>query len=218
MKKPNILNSFNILQKVTIEENNAVLFYFGDTPNWGKTEVIKDVVNSSDFYEVIEINLNLDYEDLISLYWKVHRYAGEEFFIEIDNDKMKIWQGEISECEEEWESFDDLDDEILFLNYKKYNVEKTSEDWKNDYENLRKRYYSLYNKKTIQLDSFREKIKLELKVKIEKDFVQLINTKRNSDSFTQEEVNKVISLALNDNNSGVRIDLLTEFLYDEFKK
>ncbi|SFN61634.1 hypothetical protein SAMN05444143_1422 [Flavobacterium succinicans] len=218
MKKPNILNNLNILQKVTIEENNTILFFFGDTPNWNKKEVIKDVVNSDDFYEVIEINFNFDYKDLTRLYWKIHRYIGEEFFIEFDNGKINIWEGEISDNEECWGTFDDLEDEILIINYKKYNVQKSSQDWKNDYENLRKRYYSLYKKKKIQLDDFREKIKSELKEKIEKHLEQKIKQKRNyinSDNFTEEDVNQVISLALNDLHNGVRIDLFTEFLYNE---
>ena len=218
MEKRNILNNLNVLQKVTFGEDNSILFSFGDTPNWNKKETIKDVINSNDFYEVVEIKFNLDYENLTKLFWKIHRYIGEDFFIEQDNDRINIWEGEISDYEESWGTFDDLEDEILIVNHKKYNIQKSAQDWKNDYENLRKRYYSLYNKKKIQLDDFRQKIKLELKEKIEKRFEQKNNQKKNYinlDNFTNEDISQIIDLALNDLHNGVRIDLFTEFLFDE---
>ncbi|WP_343705957.1 hypothetical protein [Flavobacterium sp.] len=143
MEKSNILNRFGILQKIEIRENSTVLLYFGDIPSWTKNEIIKETVDLLDFYEVFEINFNLNHLDTVSLYWKVHRYVGEKFLISIDKNKMNIWNGDIHEYEEEWNFFDDLDDEISITNYLKYNVPKTVQDWKTDYMKLEKRYYSL---------------------------------------------------------------------------
>jgi len=217
MEKPNIINSFNVLQNIIIEENN-ILFSFCDVHNWEKNEVINYQLQSSDFYEIVEVNFNLDHADLLDLYWKIRRYIGEELFI-VENDvKINFYKGEISEYDEEWGLFDDLDDEILILNYKKYNIQKSLQDWKNDYESLQKRYYSLYKKKRIQVENFREKIKLELKEKIEKRLEQqIISNKyyKNNDVLSHEEVNKIIEIALDDNYNGLKNDLFTEFLFDE---
>ncbi|SNR36705.1 hypothetical protein [Flavobacterium sp. ov086] len=217
MEKPNIINSFNVLQNIIIEENN-ILFSFCDVHNWEKNEVINYQLQSSDFYEIVEVNFNLDHADLLELYWKIRRYIGEELFI-VENDvKINFYKGEISEYDEEWGLFDDLDDEILILNYKKYNIQKSLQDWKNDYESLQKRYYSLYKKKRIQVENFREKIKLELKEKIEKRLEQqIISNKyyKNNDVLSHEEVNKIIEIALDDNYNGLKNDLFTEFLFDE---
>lgn len=147
MEKPNILNTLNILQKVEIGENSTVLFYFGDIANWTKNQFVHGIGDPVDFYEVFEINFNLNHEDILSLYWKIRRYVGEKFLIAFDENKMNIWNGEIHEYEEEWNFFDDLDDEILILNYSKYNAPKTAQDWKNDYTKLEKRYYSLLEEK-----------------------------------------------------------------------
>ncbi len=143
MKKHNILNTLNILQKIEIDENKAVLLYFGDIPSWGKNEFVTGTGAPLDFYEVFEVNFNLNYTDVVSLYWKIHRYVGEKFLIAVDDNKMNIWNGEIHECEEEWSFFDDLDDEFSIVNYLKYNVPKTVQDWKADYMKLENRYYSL---------------------------------------------------------------------------
>ncbi|WP_316634663.1 hypothetical protein [uncultured Flavobacterium sp.] len=216
MEKPNIINSFNILQNIRIEQNN-VLFSFSDVHNWEKNEVVNYQHQSSDFYEVVEVSFNLDHADLFNLYWKIKRYIGEEFFIVVSNDKINIYKGEISNYEEEWGLFDDLDNDILILNYKKYKIQKSSEDWKNDYESLQKRYYLLYKKKKIQIDNLREKIKLELKEKIEKRLEQQIiaNKKyKNSDILTQDEVTQIISIALGNNYNSLRENLSTEFLFD----
>ncbi|WP_291144765.1 hypothetical protein [Flavobacterium sp. UBA7680] len=148
MEKQNILNTLYVLQKVEIDENNDVLFYFGDIPSWTKNEYMQEIGGPVDFYEVFKINLNLDHADKVSLYWKVTRYVGEKFLIAIDKNKMNIWNGNKDEDIEQWNFFDDLDDEILILNYSKYNVPKNVQDWKNDYMKLEKRYYSLLNEKS----------------------------------------------------------------------
>ncbi|WP_431244993.1 hypothetical protein ACQ9BO_12825 [Flavobacterium sp. P21] len=147
MEKPNIINTLNILQKVEIGESTAILFYFGDIPIWTKNEFVQEIGDPIDFYEVFEINFNLNHGDAVSLFWKIRRYVGEKFLIAFDKNKMNIWKGEIYEDEEEWSLFDDIDDEILILNYSKYNVPKTVQDWKNDYMKLEKRYYSLLQEK-----------------------------------------------------------------------
>ncbi|MCD0469262.1 hypothetical protein [Flavobacterium sp. JAS] len=217
MEKPNIINSFNVLQNIIIEENN-VLFSFSDVHNWGENGEINYQLQSSDFYEVVEVNFNLDHADLLDLYWKIRRYIGEEFFIVENGDRINIYKGEICDYEEEWGLFDDLDDDILILNYKKYNIQKSLQDWKNDYESLQKRYYSLYKKKRIQVENFREKIKLELKEKIEERLEQqnFSNKKyKNTDVLSQDEVNKIIEIALDDNYNDLRNDLFTESLFEE---
>jgi len=147
MENPNVLNTLNVLQKVEIDENNDVLFYLGDIPSWTKNEFTRGINGPVDFYEVFKINLNLTHADKISLYWKARRFVGEKFLITIDKNKMNIWKGELDEYEEQWSFFDDLDDYILILNYSKYNVPKTVQDWRNDYEKLEKRYYSLLNER-----------------------------------------------------------------------
>lgn len=148
MEKPNILNTLYTLQKVEIRENTTVLFYFGDIPSWAENEFSYVIGDSVDFYEVFEINFNWSYTDIVNLYWKIHRYVGEKFLIAITKNEMNIWNGNKDEDIEQWNFFDDLDDEILILNYSKYNVPKNVQDWKNDYMKLEKRYYSLLNEKS----------------------------------------------------------------------
>ncbi|WP_426278919.1 hypothetical protein ACN9MN_06740 [Chryseobacterium sp. S-02] len=154
-KHLNILNTkpINILQKILFGEQNTIIFYFGDTPNWSKTEIIKDVAVPSDYYEMIEITFNLKYNDLADLYWKINRYCGEEMFLQLNGDTLSFWEGEVVDFEEYWGTFDDLEDNIPILHHKKSNVLKSSDDWKSDYENLRARYYRLYK----ELWSLREK-------------------------------------------------------------
>lgn len=147
MEKPKILNTLNVLQKVEISKNSTVLLYFGDIPSWAKNEFVHGVANPVDFYEVFEINFNWSHTDIVSLYLRVHRYVGEKFLIAINKNEMNIWNGDTHEDEEQWNFFDDLDDDILILNYLKYNVSKTVQDWQNDYMKLEKRYYSLLNEK-----------------------------------------------------------------------
>ncbi|WP_289658398.1 hypothetical protein [Flavobacterium panacagri] len=147
MENPNVLNTLNVLQKVEIDENNDILFYLGDIPSWTINEFRLGMNGPVDFYEVFKINLNLNHADKVSLYWKARRFVGEKFLITINKDRMNIWKGELDEYEEQWNFFDDLDEEILILNYSKYNVPKTVEDWKNDYTKLEKRYYSLLQEK-----------------------------------------------------------------------
>jgi hypothetical protein len=143
MEKPNILNTLNILKKVEMGENSTILLYFGNIPNWNQNDFSYNIGESVDHYEVVEVNFDLEYSDKVDLYWKIHRYIGERSFITVENNFISLWRGEITDYEEQWNYFDDLDDEILILNYKKYNVEKTMQDWKTDYMKLEKRYYSL---------------------------------------------------------------------------
>lgn len=147
MEKPNILNTLNILQKVEIGENTTILFYFGDIPAWTKNEFVHEIGDPADFYEVFEINFNLNHADVVSLYWKIRRYAGEKVLIAFNENKMNIWSGEIHQYEEEWSFFDDLDDEILIFNFSKYNVLKSVQDWKNDYMKLEEILFVIRRKK-----------------------------------------------------------------------
>jgi len=211
MKKPGILNDLNVLQKVVLGDGNSILFYFGDIPNWKKKDLVKDATNLVAHYEVVEIVFDLDSANLNNLYWKLHRYKGEELFLQLKNGQVSIWQGEASDHEEYWSSFDDFEDAFSIVSHKIYNVKKSAEDWKNDYENLLKSYYSLYLKKKIQLDDFREKIKIELKGKIEQRIVQKINHKK---LLNEDDINQILDLALNDLHNGVRVDLYDDFLYD----
>ncbi|WEK71570.1 MAG: hypothetical protein P0Y62_08385 [Candidatus Chryseobacterium colombiense] len=151
----NILNTghFNILQKISFGEKNMIIFYFGDIPDWKKKEVIKDVVVPSDDYEVVEITFNLNYNDLADLYWKLNRYCGEEMFLQLNDDAVNFWEGEVTDFKEYWGTFDDLEENIPIVHHKKYTAPKSSDDWKRDYESLRARYYILYN----ELLSLKEK-------------------------------------------------------------
>lgn len=218
-KKRNILNTLklNILQKIILKENNTLIFYFGDTPNWRENCLIKDFIKMSDYYEVFKIQVNLDSKTLTELYWKIHRYSGQEMFLEVDNNYLNIWEGEISDYEEYWGSFDDLEDELPLLKYEKYTELKNAIDWKTDYESLRANFYSLYNKKNFQIKEFREKIKQELKEKINTRIEQKKQSKKNysnSESFTEQEINDIINLAFDDFHNGIKVDLFTEFIYD----
>ncbi|MTH14544.1 hypothetical protein [Flavobacterium sp. LC2016-01] len=147
MEKPRIINTLNILQKIEMVVNANVLFYFSDIPNWSQNEFLYGVGEPVDYYEVVEINFNLDYSERVDLYWKIHRYIGEKSFLTVENNSVNFWKGEITEYEEEWGCFDDIDHEILILNFSKYNVPKNVQDWKNDYMKLEKRYFSILNEK-----------------------------------------------------------------------
>lgn len=207
MKSQNILNSLNILQKINLGDNNSILFYFGDTPNWNDNNVIKDVIEPKNHYEVVQVFCD---QKLTDLYWKLHRYSGEEMFLQKDKNKINIWEGEISDYEEFWGTFDDIE-EIEYKDYKFFTIEKSAEDWKRDYENLRKRYYSLYKKKTLQLNEYRNALLEEFKAKIESRAKSLENFGHTIDSRL---LNQVYS-ALNDEHSGTKISSIVDFIYEK---
>ena len=206
MKNLNIINNLNILQKISLGENNSILFYFGDTPNWKDKSVIKDVIEPKNYYEVVKIICD---KELTDSYWKLHRYSGEEMFLQKDINKINIWEGEISDYEEYWGTFDDIE-EIEYKNYEFYTVEKSSDDWKRDYENLRERYYSLYKRKTLQLNEYRNALQEELKTKIESRVKSIEDYGHSVDKRLLEQVYS----ALNDKHSGTRISSIVDFIFE----
>lgn len=207
MKNLNIINKLNILQKVNLGENNSVLFFFGDTPNWKDKNVIKDITEPKNYYEVVQVFCDQEINDL---YWKLHRYSGEEMFLQKEANKINIGEGEISDYEEYWGTFDDIE-EIEYKDYKSFTIEKSAEDWKRDYENLRKRYYSLYKKKTLQLNEYRNALQDEFKAKIEFRVKSLENY---GNTIDNRLLNQVYS-ALNDEHSGIKISSIVDFIYDK---
>lgn len=215
-----ILNSknLNILQKIVLKDNNTLAFYFGDTPNWRKNNIIKDVVEISDFYEVIIIKIDLSSDDLSKLFWKIHRYSGEEMVLEIKENNLIIWEGDVSGPIEYWGTFNDIEEEIPILKYEKFAELKSAMDWKTDFNSLRTSFHSLYRKKNFQIKEFREKIKQELEEKINGRIEQSLQSKKKCnkpESFTEQEVNDIVNLALDDLNNGIKVDLFAEFIYDE---
>lgn len=197
MKDLNILNNLNVLQKVSLGENNSILFFFGDTPDWSNKNVIYDVVEPKAYFEVIKIFAK---ENLTDLYWKAHRYSGERMFLEVEGNTINIWEGEISDYQEYWGAFDDLDN-IEYTTYEFYTVEKTADDWQKDYEKLRKRYYSLYNKKSLQLQEYKTALQDEFKNNIESRVERLKSKKHSIDNRLLSEVTSV----LNSDHSGISV-------------
>lgn len=213
MKDLKILNTLAlcILQKVTLENDSIVRFYFGDTPDWSRKGHIKDVVDPSESYEVIEVKFSMTHNQITDLYWKIHRYIGEEMFLQLSEpNKVSIWEG-VSEFEEDWGFFDDLEDGYTIVSYKVYNSEKQLEDWRREYVQLRKQFYSLHHKKKFQMNELREKIKEEIKGKIES---RLEYKTAQKTLLTEDDVKQVISLALNDLYNGIAFNLYDEFIFE----
>ena len=206
MKNLNIINSLNILQKINFGENNSILFYFGDTPNWNDKNVIKDVTEPKNHYEVVQIFCE---QELTDFYWKLHRHSGEEMFLQKEENKINIWEGEICDYEEYWGTFDDIE-EIEYKEYKSFTIEKSAEDWKRDYENLRKRYYSLYKKKTLQLNEYRNALQDEFKNNIE---IRVKSMENYGHTVDKRLLDQVFS-ALNDEHSGIKISSIVDFIYE----
>jgi hypothetical protein len=205
MKNLKILNELNILQKVTLGVDNSILFFFGDTPNWN-VNTIFDVSNPKDYYQVIEIKVE---KELSNLYCKVKRYAGEQMFLQLEDDKINIWEGEISEYEQYWGTFDEIED-FKHTNYRVYQQEKSAEDWKTEYMKLRKNYHSLYEKKSFQLKEYRLALQKEFKAKIDTRVEHLKNRRHKVDDKTLDQV----YYALNDEHSGYKISSVVDFIFE----
>lgn len=53
-------------------------------------------------------------------------------FLHLDENVINIFDGEITEHQEEWNFFDDIE-HLDSTDYQSYQVLKTAEDWKNDF-------------------------------------------------------------------------------------
>lgn len=208
MEKPKIINHLNLLCKLTLESDASILFLFGDVPRWDKKEIITDTNPPKNYYDAVKIHFD---KDVTNLYWRMHRYTGEEMFLYLENNKLAIFEGEINDDQESWNYFDDLEDELPIKHYEVYTVEKTAADWKNDYENLRNKYHSLFQKKSFAVKDFRVKIKEELQEKIA---YRLEWAKRSSRPIDQNTL-ELINQALKDMDNSQKIDLFTTFLFEE---
>ncbi|MCL5130553.1 hypothetical protein [Algibacter sp. L4_22] len=165
-----------------------------------------DVVNPKSYYEVVEVKVKTDLNDL---YWKIARYAGEEMFLQLENDKINIWEGEISEFQEYWGTFDEIE-EIEHISYELYTLEKNADDWKSDYEKLRKNYHALYGKKIFQLKEYRLAILEEFKDKIDTRIKHL----KDSGLKVDDRIINQVHSALNDKNSGLKISSVVDFIFE----
>lgn len=207
MKDLKIINSLNILQKVILEDDCTIAFYFGNALHWPfRYDRVYGAVEPKDYYEVVKVK---SIESLRDLYWKIHRYSGQQMFLQESKNKINIWEGEISGYCEEWGAFDDVE-EIQHEAYEFFTTEKTIEDWKREHESLRKVYNELYHRKSFQLKEYRRAIRDEFKDRINSRVEHLKASGHIIDSELLREVNS----GLDDERSGMKHSSIVDFIFE----
>ena len=73
---------------------------------------------------------------------KFQSQIGEQLYIEISNQYLNVWYAEYFDHIEDRNTVDNLE-EIEILDFKFEKLNKTSQDWKNEYINLEKTYLDL---------------------------------------------------------------------------
>jgi hypothetical protein len=138
-----ILNKLVYLKKVELIPENGLLLKFDNLPIWRKNNFNVYFTNRHhDYYEGIFLYFK---ENILNYHMIFQSQIGEQLYIEISNQYLNVWHAEYFDHIEDRNTIDNLEEtEVLDFKFEKLN--KTSQDWKNEYINLEKTYLDLLSK------------------------------------------------------------------------
>lgn len=139
-----ILNQLVYLKKVELLPENGLLLKFDNLPIWKNNRFnIYFTDRHHDYYEGIFIYFK---KNILNYHLLLQSHIGEQLYIEISNQNLNVWYAEYFDHIEDRNTVDHLE-EIEILNYSFEKLEKTSQDWKEEYQELEKTYLDLLSKK-----------------------------------------------------------------------
>lgn len=117
-----------------------VLLKFDNLPIWRNNRFnIYFTDCHHDYYECISIYFK---ENVLNYHMIFKSLNGEQLYIEISNQLLNVWYAEYFDHIEDRNTVDDLE-EIEILNFRFEKMEKTAQDWKDEYINLETTYLDL---------------------------------------------------------------------------
>ncbi len=138
-----IVNKLVYLKKVELLPTNGLLLKFDNLPIWrNDSPNIYFTDRYQDYYEGIFIYFK---ENILNYHMLFKSQIGEQLYIEISNKHLNVWYAEYFDHVEDRNTIDHLE-EIKILDFKFEKIEKTSADWKYEYERLEKIYLDLLHR------------------------------------------------------------------------
>ncbi|HAO09545.1 MAG TPA: hypothetical protein DCQ50_21740 [Chryseobacterium sp.] len=144
-----IINQLVYLKQVELIPENGLLLKFDNLQIWGINSVNSYFSDRfQDYYDGIFIYFK---ENVLNYHLLFKSHIGEQLYIEISNQNLNVWYAEYFDHIEDRNTVDNLE-EIEILDFKFERIEKTAQDWKNEYKNLESTYLQLLttNKKGFQ--------------------------------------------------------------------
>lgn len=135
-----ILNKLVYLKKIELLSENGLLLKFDNLPIWKTNSFnIYFTDRHHDYYEGIFIYFK---ENVLNYHMLFQAQIGEQLYIDIFNKYLNVWYAENFDHIEDRNTIDNLE-EIEILNFKFEKMEKTAQDWKNEYISLEKTYLAM---------------------------------------------------------------------------
>ncbi|WP_312901848.1 hypothetical protein [Chryseobacterium taichungense] len=135
-----ILNKLVYLKNVELLSENGLLLKFDNLPIWRSNQFnIYFTDRHHDYYECIFIYFK---KNILNYHMIFKSLIGEQLYIEISNHLLNVWYAEYFDHIEDRNTVDNLE-EIEVFNFKFEKIEKTAQDWKNEYTSLEKTYLDL---------------------------------------------------------------------------
>jgi len=135
-----IINQLVYLKYIELVNENGLLLKFDNLPFWKNNRFnIYFTERHHDYYECISIHFK---ENVLNYHMIFKSLIGEQLYIEISNQLLNVWYAEYFDHIEDRNTVDHLE-EIEVSNVKFKKMEKTAQDWKNEYINLESIYLDL---------------------------------------------------------------------------
>lgn len=135
-----IINQLVYLKYIELVNENGLLLKFDNLPFWKNNRFnIYFTERYHDYYECIYIHFK---ENVLNYHMIFKSLIGEQLYIEISNQLLNVWYAEYFDHIEDRNTVDHLE-EIEVSNVKFEKMEKTAQDWKNEYIDLESTYLDL---------------------------------------------------------------------------
>lgn len=135
-----IINQLVYLKYIELVNENGLLLKFDNLPFWKNNRFnIYFTERHHDYYECIYIHFK---ENVLNYHMIFKSLIGEQLYIEISNQLLNVWYAEYFDHIEDRNTVDHLE-EIEVSNIKFEKMEKTAQDWKNEYIDLESTYLDL---------------------------------------------------------------------------
>lgn len=135
-----ILNKLVYLKNVELLPENGLLLKFDNLPIWRNNQLnIYFTDRHHDYYECVSIYFK---KNVLNYHMIFKRLIGEQLYIEIFHKFLNVWHAEYFDHIEDRNTVDYLE-EIEVSNVKFEKMEKTAQDWKDEYINLETTYLDL---------------------------------------------------------------------------
>lgn len=135
-----ILNKLVYLKNVELLPENGLLLKFDNLSIWENNHLNTYFTDRHhDYYECISVHFK---ENVLNYHMTFKSLIGEQLYIEISEQLLNVWYAEYFDHIEDRNTVDHLE-EIEVSNVKFEKMDKTAQDWKNEYISLEKTYLDL---------------------------------------------------------------------------